>query len=463
MNGAKVITAIVLIVTSLTASARTFEENIFAYVNKDFESSYSGFMELSLLGNVDAQLNIGVMHYRGEFVEKNIVEAYAWISLSVHNGNANAVKLHKIIEKKLSPEQILAASTRIAVLIENYSTASIEVMSMPSLDVTRQSRFQGATPKKSIVADYPKKMAMWGQGGWVDVQFDIDINGVVRNQTVLLSTNKEFEESALRALAETQYFPATFDDEPVSHFGKSRRYIYQMAGAIYDVEKVKAIVEPIKQKAALGSSYDMLVYARTIDLISSVTGDEEYNLDNSNTWYLKSAQYGSSTGKYFLGKNTLNGNQCSSDPEKGVFWLESAIKDNLIDAKYLLGMELIKGGRVKHDFNRGIELLKESADAKLLNGLVEYSKVLASHPDDNIRSPEKALEYFNMIPKREYLDKLSYYQLSAVIHANLGDFKTARKNQGRALKLIKRFELPDVKMKETLQSMKNQEKIIYTF
>jgi len=62
--------------------------------------------------------NLGWLYEKGVGVDKDDVEALAWMSLAAQSGNANAVNDCNRIEKKLSPEKISLAQKRSQELVK---------------------------------------------------------------------------------------------------------------------------------------------------------------------------------------------------------------------------------------------------------------------------------------------------------------------------------------------------------
>jgi hypothetical protein len=58
------------------------------------------------------QINLGIMHYNGEGVAHDHVEACKWLILAGTNGNEVAGKYRAILERKMTPEEIAEAQQR---------------------------------------------------------------------------------------------------------------------------------------------------------------------------------------------------------------------------------------------------------------------------------------------------------------------------------------------------------------
>ena len=65
--------------------------------------------ELAEWGDAKAQYDLGVMHENGEGFPQDYIEAHKWYSFSEANGSKSGRKFRKIIEKRMTPEQITKA------------------------------------------------------------------------------------------------------------------------------------------------------------------------------------------------------------------------------------------------------------------------------------------------------------------------------------------------------------------
>ena len=65
--------------------------------------------ELAEWEDAKAQYDLGVMYENGEGFPQDYIEAHKWYSFSEANGSKSGRKFRKIIEKRMSPEQITKA------------------------------------------------------------------------------------------------------------------------------------------------------------------------------------------------------------------------------------------------------------------------------------------------------------------------------------------------------------------
>lgn len=441
--------------------AVTIEEAFTKYSEKKYDEAYKYYLELAEIGNIQAQLNIGAMYARGEYVEKDLVEAYAWISL-VHGAEPSDVseKFKSVVGKKLSPQEKIAAGERIAVLEKTYGQEAIERNLLPSESVELNEGFVEARLKSRTAPKYPQLMAEKSAMGIVDIQYIVEKDGTTRNHTILGATNNYFKRAALDAIKQDKFEPATINGHPVQEYGRKMRYNFLMAGSKMDMDKVMEFVEPVKSDALVGGGREKYAYAHALSMVnsfgSSLKGFEGDLLDNQNKWYVKSAQDGFAFAKYELGRLITYGQQCSADSKKGFYWLEKAARENVTDAQLMLGMELINGVRYRKDEESGLAWVKKAADFGLNHAQLTYAWILAVHKDEKIRNPKVAFDYLNKIEPKKYEDRLSYYETLAVVYASLGDFAKGKAAHAKAMKEIKKYDLPHERLDRIKQALNNK-------
>ena len=97
--------AILAIVTASSAMA-DFDQGLAAYRAGDYDRAWKEFHVDAIAGHATAQFNIGVMYYRGEGVERDLVEAFAWIELATQQRNdAELIEAQEALSVMLTPDQ----------------------------------------------------------------------------------------------------------------------------------------------------------------------------------------------------------------------------------------------------------------------------------------------------------------------------------------------------------------------
>ena len=64
------------------------------------------WLPLAEQGKASAQSNLGVMYYNGQGVPQDYVSEYMWFNFSSANGDKDAIKNRKLVETKMSKQQI---------------------------------------------------------------------------------------------------------------------------------------------------------------------------------------------------------------------------------------------------------------------------------------------------------------------------------------------------------------------
>jgi periplasmic protein TonB len=83
-------------------------------------------------------------------------------------------------------------------------------------------------PLVRINPDYPPRALSRGIEGWVIVQFTISATGTVKDQKVVDSSNKLFEDAALKAIARWRYNPKVEEGVAVERIGVQNKLVFQL-------------------------------------------------------------------------------------------------------------------------------------------------------------------------------------------------------------------------------------------
>jgi len=93
-----------------------FEDGIAAYEKGDHATAFKEFLQAAQKGNPYAQGRLGGLYLYGVGVEKNYIEAYAWLDLASRQGDKSAEKFRDGISSQLTDAQLHKA----LVLAEDY-------------------------------------------------------------------------------------------------------------------------------------------------------------------------------------------------------------------------------------------------------------------------------------------------------------------------------------------------------
>jgi len=75
-------------------------------VDQDYEEVVKWYRLSADQGNASAQYNLGVMYDEGQGVDQDYVLAHMWYNLAGSSGNKDSTKNKKLLEEKMTPQQI---------------------------------------------------------------------------------------------------------------------------------------------------------------------------------------------------------------------------------------------------------------------------------------------------------------------------------------------------------------------
>jgi TPR repeat protein len=74
--------AAVLYIPFVSNTQASFQQALELYQEGEFEPAYHAFEALAAIADRSALFNLGVMHYRGEYVEQDLEKGYALMSIA---------------------------------------------------------------------------------------------------------------------------------------------------------------------------------------------------------------------------------------------------------------------------------------------------------------------------------------------------------------------------------------------
>jgi len=101
---------IVTTILSVPCFSNQAEKTAFDYYQSgEYEQAYFLYKNMALTGDKDAQFNIGVMHLKGQYVDSDKVDAYAWIKLAADGGKDKYATLVAKLNQRFSGKEKSAA------------------------------------------------------------------------------------------------------------------------------------------------------------------------------------------------------------------------------------------------------------------------------------------------------------------------------------------------------------------
>lgn len=435
-------------------SAANFADAMYDYQAENYSSAHLKFSNLASLGHKDSQFNIGAMYFRGQGVEKNKVEAYAWIALAAEDGDETRTQLRDNLLARFNTQDQAAALERAQALLALYSEESLQRKLMPDYLPNAESEYALIEVEKAQ-PDYPRRASRLGLSGSVDIEYAIDINGHVKHQTVIASSNEVFDEVVIDAVKKWRFQPLLREGIPMVREGVRNRIYFHIENdelSEFSKKKLAEAFADLRYKSNSGIALDMYTYAYTADMLP----EQKLAWEETNRLYFSAAQAGLAPAQYQLGLNLLYGKGCATDPAKALVWLNYAARANHPEAQVLLASALMPGSPVAGliESEEAWQWLERATKAKYSLAMVKKAWLLATSQDDALRDGATALKLVNTVIDRIdavssadsihsgdainiYADEFSAYQTLAASQAEVGDFSAAEKTQRRVLKMAK--------------------------
>lgn len=109
-----------LLLFCLTTAHAAFEDGMTAYEKGDYTSAYTEFLAAAQQGDARAQGKLGALYMYGVGVEKNYIEAYAWLDLAAAQGDTAAAKFRDAVATQLTTAQMREAAIKAEDYYDQY-------------------------------------------------------------------------------------------------------------------------------------------------------------------------------------------------------------------------------------------------------------------------------------------------------------------------------------------------------
>lgn len=464
-----------------------FNSAVKAYEQQEFAKAFDTFKRLGELGDVTSQRNLAAMYARGEYVEKDLVEAYAWATLAVEQAPMVA-NLRDAITSQMEPSAQEKAVLRAAELQDRYGVNALKKSLLPianeSVAICTVESTGDAIPVNTIPPRYPVNAARDGYIGGACFSFYLDVNGVPK-RFVLTSSyahrgrkdddereatnigvlsgaeaegrkgngNKMFVSESRKAL-EKWRFKAPADEllrENIAHYCLD----FTLAAASEnETNNVSALVERVQNDANDDVAlYELASKYRSLAFQWKTQDKDKYKTlkDGSQQLMLRSAIYGNSLAQYRVGSDLLTGDQCEKDPGKGVVWLTFAAQQGHAPSQYLLANQLLRGDGVQAQPEKAMAWYKAAADAGHNPAKLAFIRLALAKSDANVG------ELTAMLPQPINENDLMQLEIAAMMAARKGDFVRAQAFQKKVLEIADELQFDkDNRMQQLQKYAANQ-------
>lgn len=207
----RIFLGLALMLTGIALPAHAnFDKAMEAYSAGNYAEAYRSFDALAAIGDYSSAFNIGVMYFRGEYVERDPVEAWAWMQLAASQSESENMSLTagKILAK-LIPEAQEAARQRLEALLQSHSKEKLVEELNPILLSDEECEIE-RMPVVKKQPRYPARELQRGHFGRVVLEYSVMPSGHVRDVTVAQSSAPSFARAAAAAgIPEAQNYLAT--------------------------------------------------------------------------------------------------------------------------------------------------------------------------------------------------------------------------------------------------------------
>lgn len=445
--------ATLILALSCSYSFGGFNNALKSYDSGDFEEAFYAFRNLAYIGHKPSQLNVGVMYLKGEYVDKDPVEAYAWIHLAEEIENQQSAMLSEKIFSAMSQKLREAANLRSAKLQNLYGRDSLEKTLAP-IPLNDNECVEEVKQISIPAPDYPWAAEQELKIGTVQLTANISANGYARDISLRVHTDPLFFEAAARALSQSRWAPKKSHGQYVTVSGVATRFNFTAKG----IELSKSTLDQARihrKLAEEGDADSQYRYANTLSLMRSYQDQLNSEIDlqykDANKWFYKSAKAGNPMAQYEIGWRMTRGRGCVQDINNGKKWLRAAAIAGIPFAQEELAMSSLLSSA--DNTNRAIVWLRQAVRSEYFAPKLLLAWELSTNADPDIRD---GLEAQVLLESEvgNYFDNVRIFETKAAVFAELQKFKKAIKWQKKAIRLAKRnkWEIPI--MEERLEAYK---------
>ncbi len=454
----------VLALALTTTSMASFSNAMKTYQDGRFEEAKIAFETMALIGDPSSLFNLGVMHFRGEAVDKDLVTAYVLMKIATENAtNSDFEKTTQIIFSKLTEKQKQEIDSNYQRLSERYSISSVNQNVFPKL-LNDEDCPPELEPIRRAKLVYPRSQLESGKTGLVHSDYTISPEGYPREINVSRTTNPTFAKAAIKGIQQSLFQP-TLDGMPINKRMVSVFLINTQEGDRITTEGFKRQLETLKAESENGNVVAQYKYADSLNTyrhFKRYFKKQRFQYREANEWYTKSARGGLANAQFELGRNMLEGRGCEVDRENGFKWIKaSAIGGYSRAQTYLATAELSGVASTSNGSHAVINWLRNAVQGGQFNyhpKLLLAWELVAS-PEKSMLNPDEALELIRDKPYY-FSDKIRILETQAAAYAQKSQFAKAIKLQKKAAKVAEKKGWKIAKIDERLELYQKQQTAI---
>lgn len=404
------------------------------YEAKKFPEAMQEFKRTAELGHKQSQLNIGVMHFRGEGVDKNVVDAYAWILLSAEDNNSESLRIRDIVSAKLNEQQKIKADIKLKELTEIYGNQVLRENLFPVFSEKKPdllyASFKGF-PNIPINVMFSEKISEF------EIECDVDTKGNLHNYSLLKSEGVKAPKELMEHFSRAKIRPKKLNGQPMWQFNSV--YSVKVAGKGRGNHLMEELNNDIRENFTpefdWSNSENIYQHARALDY-----SKQSKKIKQQKTLLmLSAAQMGHAKAQTDIALNTLHGVGFEQDRKKGLIWLLAAAESKDNTSLYLAASLLYEGEIVDANKNKAIELLQIAANQQHTKSKMKLAWILATDKDEAFYEPQKALQLAKEAPA-DYEDQVTATETLAAAQAAKGLFDDAIVSQKLAVDFAKNID-----------------------
>jgi uncharacterized protein len=413
-----------------------------AYAAKDFPRAFELFRELAELGHAESQETLAIMYVNGEGVERNNTLGYAWAVLVLEQRSSEPAQS---IVDQVSPRLTEARRKTVEELRTKFGRDALNKSILNFERKPLASKKSVCTFKRPANPDdfYPEEALAKGLSGFAIIDARVFSDGHDHDpRAERLIPAQAFDGAAMLVSMNSVYGPPTGDRiaEPCEIRFKVK---FTRSGA----KKSKPILaegSEVKQKAESGDPDSQLLYGLHLQN-AQVPAADKAHLE----WFIKAAQAGNTFAQYLVGHDQLYSYTSEANEAQAIFWLDKAARGGQGDAQFDLANYYLRDASSPGNAMKAAELLGGAVASGVPQARFYLAALLASHPDENVRNPKRALDLFGGDQGVYELNPIGW-ETRAAARANLGEFDKAVELEKRAIRLAKRFNWNTVPLEARL-------------